>query len=29
LLLVFQIFCVQTYLPASPWWVRIATVLLR
>jgi hypothetical protein len=29
LLLVFQIFCVQTYLHASPWWVRIATVLLR
>jgi hypothetical protein len=29
LLLLFQIFCMQTYLHTSPWWVRIATVLLR
>jgi hypothetical protein len=29
LLIVLQIFCVQTYLHASPWWVRIATFLLR
>jgi hypothetical protein len=29
LLIVFQLFCVHTYLHASPWWVRIGTVLLR
>jgi hypothetical protein len=29
LLILFQIFCVQTYLHTSPWWVRIATALLR
>jgi hypothetical protein len=29
LLLLFQIFSMQTYLHSSPWWVRIATVLLR
>jgi hypothetical protein len=29
LLILFQIFCMQTYLHASPWWVRIATALLR
>jgi hypothetical protein len=29
LLLLFQTFCMQTYLHASPWWVRIATALLR
>jgi hypothetical protein len=29
LLLLFQIFCMQTFLHTSPWWVRIATVLLR
>jgi hypothetical protein len=29
LLIVVQIFCMQTYLHASPWWVRISTVLLR
>ena len=29
LLLLFQIFCVQTYLHTSPWWVRIASVLVR
>ena len=29
LLLLFQIFCVQTYLHTSPWWVRIATALVR
>jgi hypothetical protein len=29
LLIVLQIFCVQTYLHASPWWVRIGTILLR
>lgn len=29
LLLVLQLFCVQTYLHASPWWVHIANVLLR
>jgi hypothetical protein len=29
LLIVLQIFCVQTYLHASPWWVRIGTALLR
>jgi hypothetical protein len=29
LLILFQIFCMQTYLHASPWWVRISTALLR
>ena len=29
LLIVVQIICVQTYLHASPWWVRIGTALLR
>jgi hypothetical protein len=29
LMILFQIFCVQTYLHTSPWWVRIATALLR
>jgi hypothetical protein len=29
LLILFQIFCMQTYLHASPWWVCIATALLR
>ena len=29
LLIIVQIFCVQTYLHASPWWVRIGTALLR
>jgi hypothetical protein len=29
LLIVLQIFCVQTYLHASPWWVRIGAALLR
>ena len=29
LLILFQIFCMQTYLHTSPWWVRIATALLR
>lgn len=29
LLIVVQLFCMQTYLHASPWWVRIGTVLLR
>ena len=29
LLLVLQIFSVQTYLHASPWWVHIASALLR
>ena len=29
LLILFQIFCVQTFLHTSPWWVRIATALLR
>jgi hypothetical protein len=29
LLPLFQIFCMQTFLHTSPWWVRIATVLLR
>jgi hypothetical protein len=29
LLFLFQIFCMQTYLHTSPWWVRIATALLR
>ena len=28
-LILFQIFCVQTYLHTSPWWVRMATALLR
>jgi hypothetical protein len=29
LLIVLQIFSVQTYLHASPWWVHIASALLR
>jgi hypothetical protein len=29
LFILFQIFCMQTYLHASPWWVRIATAILR
>ncbi len=29
LLIVVQIICVQTYLHASPWWVRIGNALLR
>jgi hypothetical protein len=29
LLILFQIFCTQTYLHTSAWWVRIATALLR
>jgi hypothetical protein len=29
LLIVLQVFCMQTYLHASPWWVRIGTALLR
>jgi hypothetical protein len=29
LLILLQIFCMQTYLHASHWWVRIATALLR
>jgi hypothetical protein len=29
LLILFQIFCMQTYFHTSPWWVRIATALLR
>jgi hypothetical protein len=29
LLILFQVFCMQTYLHTSPWWVRIATYLLR
>jgi hypothetical protein len=29
LLVIFQIFCMHTYLHTSPWWVRIATALLR
>ena len=29
LLIIVQIICVQTYLHASPWWVRIGTALLR
>ena len=29
LLIVLQIFCYQTYLHASPWWVRIGTALRR
>jgi hypothetical protein len=28
LLILFQIFCTQTYLHTSAWWVRIATALL-
>ena len=27
--ILFQIFCMQTYLHASPWWVRIANALLH
>jgi hypothetical protein len=29
LLLLFQIFCMQTYFHSSPWWVHIASALLR
>jgi hypothetical protein len=29
LLIVLHVFCVQTYLHASPWWVRIGNALLR
>jgi len=29
LFLLFQIFCVQTYLHTSAWWVRIASALVR
>jgi hypothetical protein len=29
LLIVVHVFCVQTYLHASPWWVRIGNALLR
>jgi hypothetical protein len=29
LLIVFQIFCMQTYLHTAHWWLRIATALLR
>jgi hypothetical protein len=29
LLIVVQVFCVQTYLHASPWWVRIGNAVLR
>jgi hypothetical protein len=29
LFILFQIFCMQTYLHTSPWWVRIAAALLR
>ena len=29
LLIVLQVFCMQTYFHASPWWVRIGTALLR
>jgi hypothetical protein len=29
LLILFQVFCMQTYLHTSPWWVRFATALLR
>jgi hypothetical protein len=29
LFIVLQVFCMQTYLHASPWWVRIGTALLR
>jgi hypothetical protein len=29
LFLLAQIFCMQTYLRASPWWVHIATAILR
>jgi hypothetical protein len=29
LLILFQIFCMQTYLHTAHWWVRIATALLR
>jgi hypothetical protein len=29
LLLVLQVFCMQTYLHASPWWVHIGTAILR
>jgi hypothetical protein len=29
LLIMFQIFCMHTYLHTAPWWVRIGTALLR
>ncbi len=29
LLIVLQVFCMQTYVHASPWWVRIGNALLR
>jgi hypothetical protein len=29
LLILFQIFCMQTYLHTSPWWVRIAAAILH
>jgi hypothetical protein len=29
LLIVLHIFCMQTYLHASPWWVRVGNALLR
>jgi hypothetical protein len=29
LLLLFQIFCMQTYFHSSPWWVHVASALLR
>jgi hypothetical protein len=29
LLIVLQVFCMQTYLHASPWWVRIGNAILR
>jgi hypothetical protein len=29
LLILFQIFCMQTFLHAPPWWVHIAAALLR
>jgi hypothetical protein len=29
LLALFQTFCMQTYFHASPWWVHIASALLR
>jgi len=29
LLIVVQVFCFQTYVHASPWWVRIGNAVLR
>jgi hypothetical protein len=29
LLIVVQVFCMQTYVHASPWWVRIGNAILR